>query len=413
MMKSHKPTAIDTMRKTIIAVVILGLFPLLLHAQRHYTVVVSLDGFRWDYPIWYYTPFLDQIANQGVEGSLIPSFPSKTFPNHYTIATGLYPDHHGIIANTFYDPQSNKHFSLSDPTTKKDPYFYGGEPIWLTAERQGLRSAVFYWPGSDVRIGGKSPWHYHDYDEKPHLSFEQRIQGITDMLSLPEEERPSLIMAYFEQPDANGHSHGPQNKHTRDAVVKIDQQMGMLYNAIHALPVGDEVNLIILSDHGMTALSPDRLVDLSKVIQPEWIDAAEGNNPLNLYVKKEYKETVFQSLKHVDHIKYWYKEDMPSYLHFGTNPRIGDIVVMPDLGWLVDTKLEEWGTHGYDPQFSDMHALFRATGPDFEHVNIGDINNVSIYNLLCLLLNIEPSRNDGNLREIANMLKPNILERIK
>ena len=130
-------------------------------------------------------------------------------------------------------------------------------------------------------------------------------------------------------------------------------------------------------------------------------------------MKQEFRNTVFEALKTVDHIKYWYKENIPSYLHFGTNPRIGDIVVMPDLGWIVDTKLNEWGSHGFDPQFSDMHALFRAVGPDFEHVSMGDIKNVSIYNLICLLLNIEPSPNDGDIREITNMLKPDILERIR
>ena len=401
------------MRKNIVLIVILTLLSLPISAQRHYTVVVSLDGFRWDYPIWYDTPFFDQMANEGVEANLIPSFPSKTGPNHYTLATGLYPDHHGIIANSFLDPKSGRRYALSDPSTSKDPYFYGGDPILNTAERQGMRTAIYYWTGSDVPVGGKHPWHYHDYDEKPHLSFEERIDGVISMLSLPENERPSLIMAYFEQPDANGHSHGPQNKHTRDAVEKIDKQMRKLYDGIMALPVGKDVNFIVLSDHGMTPLAPDRIVDLTHVIQPEWLRAAEGNNPLNLYVKQEFRNTVFEALKTVDHIKYWFKEDIPSYLHFGTNPRIGDIVVMPDLGWIVDTKLNEWGSHGFDPQFSDMHALFRAVGPDFEHVSMGDIKNVSIYNLICLLLNIEPSPNDGDIREITNMLKPYILERIR
>ncbi len=402
----------SAMRKNILSI-LLVLFPIVAGAQRHYTVLVSLDGFRWDYPIWYDTPFLDEMAIKGAEANLIPSFPSKTFPNHYTLATGLYPDHHGIIANSFYDPSTKLLFSLGDSTTKFNPYFYGGEPIWLTAERHGLRTAVFYWPGSDVKIKGRYPWHYHNYEEKPRLTFEQRIVGIISMLSLPEEERPALVMAYFEQPDANGHSYGPQHKRTRDAVEKIDKQMRKLYDGIKALPDSDDINLIILSDHGMTPLAPDRIVNLTSVIQPEWIARAEGNDPLNLYIKEGFKETVYQSLQHIDHIRFWYKEDIPAYLHFGTNPRIGDIVVMPDLGWIVDTKLSEWGSHGFDPQFSDMHALFRAIGPDIEHCNMGDINNVSIYNLICLLLNIEPAPNDGNMREIANMLKPCVQERIR
>lgn len=393
------------MRKTLFLLFV-ALMPMAMSAQQHYTVVISLDGFRWDYPQWYDTPFFDRMAAEGTEANLIPSFPSKTFPNHYTLATGLYPDHHGIIANTFYDPVSDRTYSLGNPATKSDPSFYFGEPVWNTAERQGVRSAVFYWAGSDVKIGGMHAWKYHNYDVKPRLNFEERADSIIALLKLPEAERPRLIMAYFEEPDGNGHSSGPQSKRTRGAVEMMDSLMCQLYDGIKALPIGDDVNFIVVSDHGMTALAPDRLVNLSTVVKPEWLRMSEGNNPLNLYIKEECKDSVYQSLQHVDHIKFWYKEDIPAYLHFGTNPRVGDIVVMPDLGWLVDNKLEEWGSHGFDPQFSDMHAMMRAVGPDIEHVFLGDTQNVNIYVMICLLLNIEPAPNDGNARDIANMLKP-------
>ena len=137
-----------------------------------YNVVISMDGFRWDYPLWYDTPFLDEVAQKGVSSSLIPSFPTKTFPNHYTLATGLYPDHHGIVANSFMDPETGKVFSLSNPETSGDPRYYGGEPIWLTAQKNGLHTAVFYWPGSDVPVQGKYPEIYHNYNDKPQLTFE-------------------------------------------------------------------------------------------------------------------------------------------------------------------------------------------------------------------------------------------------
>ena len=395
------------MRKTLF-LLLLVLMPVAMRAQQHYTVVVSLDGCRWDYPQWYDTPFFDRMAAEGAEANLIPSFPSKTFPNHYTLATGLYPDHHGIIANSFYDPEKDRLFSLGNPAAKTDPSFYGGEPVWNTAERQGIRSAVFYWAGSDVKIGGRYASIYHDYDTPPRLTLEERVDSIIALLSLPEAKRPRLVMAYFEEPDGNGHSSGPQSKRTRAAVERMDSMMCKLYEGIKTLPIGDEVNFIVVSDHGMTPLAPNRLVNLSNVIKPEWLRMSEGNNPLNLYVKEECKDSVFEALRHVDHIKYWYKEDIPAYLHFGSNPRVGDIVVMPDLGWLVDNKLEEWGSHGFDPQFSDMHAMMRAVGPDIEHVNLGDTNNVNVYDMICLLLGIEPAPNDGNAREIANMLKAEV-----
>ena len=173
------------------------------------TVIISLDGFRWDYTQWYDTPFLDRMAQEGVEAALIPSYPSKTFPNHYTLATGLYPDHHGIIGNKFINRATGKKFSLSNREVKHDAHYYGGEPIWLTAQRQGLRTAVFYWPGSDVAVQGKYPDKYFNYDQEPRLTFGQRIDGILKQLRRPEAKRPQLIMAYFEQPDHNGHVYGP------------------------------------------------------------------------------------------------------------------------------------------------------------------------------------------------------------
>lgn len=195
------------MRKlTVILFLLAALFA---HAGRHYTVIVSLDGFRWDYPQMYDTPFLDSLGARGVRAVMRPSFPSKTFPNHYTLATGLMPDHHGIIANRFYDVASGRTYSIGDSATAKDPSFYGGEPIWLTAKRQGVKAGVVYWPGSDVAIRGQYPDYWHDYARRPLLSFPERVAEITRLLTLPEGERPRLIMAYFNEPDHSGHSFGP------------------------------------------------------------------------------------------------------------------------------------------------------------------------------------------------------------
>lgn len=181
-----------SMRKTIIALFFLltALLPQLAQARR-YTVVISLDGYRWDYPQWYDTPFINFMAEHGVKAGLIPSFPSKTFPNHYTMATGLYPDHHGIVANEFFDTKTGDRFALSDAKQKLDPRYYGGEPVWNTAARQGKRVAVFYWPGSDVKVNGRYPDVYYAYDRKPRLTLDERADGIISQLSLPEKNAPT------------------------------------------------------------------------------------------------------------------------------------------------------------------------------------------------------------------------------
>ena len=188
-------------------------------AGEHRTVIISLDGFRWDYTDMYDTPFLDSLAAHGVKAVMQPSFPSVTFPNHYTLATGLVPDHHGIISNRFYDKRTKSTFQLGK--NQSNPLFWGGDPIWLTAKRQGKRVGVVYWPGSDVKINGEYPDYWSDYSKKPLLSFVERIAKIEQMLKMPEEQRPQLIMAYFSEPDHSGHTYGPESKQTRKSARPI------------------------------------------------------------------------------------------------------------------------------------------------------------------------------------------------
>src|SRR5574344_520948 len=219
--------------------------------KNFYTIIVSLDGCRWDYPEFYDTPFINYIANNGVKSGLIPSYPSKTFPNHYTLATGLYPDNHGIVANSFLDRTTHKVFSLGDSATKYDARFYHGEPLWITAQRHELSTAVVYWPGSDVPVEGQFPNVYYRYDDKPRLDFGQRVARVVDLLKLPASKRPQLVMVYFEQPDAYGHDYGPQGKATGRVVASMDSLMKVLWTAIEQLPIASDVNFIVTSDHGM------------------------------------------------------------------------------------------------------------------------------------------------------------------
>lgn len=372
---------------------------------KHYTVVVSLDGYRWDYPQWYDTPFIDFMADKGISSGLIPSYPSKTFPNHYTIATGLYPDHHGIVANEFYDPTTHESFALSHPKQKMNPKFYGGEPIWNTAHRQGKRVAVFYWPGSDVKVNGRYPDKFFKYDKKPRLTMEARLEGVMKELRRPERTRPDLIMAYLEQPDANGHSYGPHHKKTRQAVQTVDSLLQNLYHGIAALPYADDINLIVLSDHGMAWVDERNSVGVKHLLKPEWVLKVSGSVPCNIYTQKGYQDSVYMALRHIDHARVWKKQDIPAYLHYGSHARVGDVVVSPDIGYVIyDDPITKGGTHGYDPTLSEMHAVFRAIGPDFGHASLPHFENVNVYPLLCRLLDILPAPNDGSIDVVETIL---------
>ena len=390
-------------RKVLFLVVLLmsGMVSVL---AKKTTIVISCDGFRWDYSEMYDTPFLDLMARQGVKGELVPSFPSKTFPNHYTLATGLRPEHHGIIANSFLNRATGARFSLSNPKTKYDARFYHGEPLWLTAQRQGLHTAVFYWPGSDVAVGGHYPDIWHSYDEKPHLTFSQRVDGI--MQQLTAKNGPDLIMAYFEEPDASGHNYGPQAKQTRTAVERIDSLLGSLWTRIGKAGLQSSVNLVIVSDHGMTWFTPSRQITVSRYLHKDWYQSIEGNLPANIYAAQRWQQdSIVAALSHVAHLHVWRKADIPQWLHYQSDPNIGDVLVLPDEGFLfTDETCHDEGVHGFDPAYSDMHALFRAMGPDVRvGENIGAFSNTAVYALVCRLLGISPAPNDGmeDYRRIA------------
>lgn len=383
------------------------LMSLMAWCRPHPLIVISLDGCRWDYPLWYDTPFLDYMGRYGVESGLIPAFPSKTFPNHYTLATGLSPDVHGIIANSFYDPLSGCTFSLGDSAQKFNPYYYGGEPIWLTAKKQGLRTAVFYWPGSDVMIGGHYPDRYYVFDDEPRLTMSQRLDAIIEEIGKVDSERPDLIMAYLEQPDASGHDFGPQSRETRQAVSNVDAMLGDFYMRLLSLPKGHQVNLIVLSDHGMTLVEPERRISLKDKLKSSWLISSSGSIPENIYVAPGCVDSVYAALKDLDHVRVWKKGDVPDYLHYGKNPRIGDIVVLPDLGYIIyDTPFTSGGgQHGYDPYLSDMHAIFRAIGPDISNVALPHFRNIHVYSLLCYLLQIQPASNESDGEATKAILK--------
>jgi len=370
-----------------------------------YVVLVSMDGFRWDYQKQFNLQNLKQIAKEGVHAkSMKPSYPSKTFPNHYSIVTGLYPDHHGIINNVFYDAQLNESFSLSSKA-KNDSRFYGGNPIWNVAEQQGVKSASFFWPGSD--IDKRNPGIYKNYDNK--IPYGARIDTVLKWLQLPEKQRPHLVTLYFDEPDHTGHNFGPLSPENKKMVIKMDSIMGELSRRLDQLAIGKQINLVIVSDHGMAAISNDKKVAVLNYLKPEWLGYKDVINPImSIQAKPGYQDSIANALKKVPHIKFWKSTEVPKRLHYGTNPRVHDFVIEAAKGYSLVGKESthiKGGTHGYDNNEKDMHAIFYAKGPAFKvDKEVKTFQNVSVYPLIAHILGLKIEEVDGKFSEVKSML---------
>ena len=386
-------------------------------AREHYTVIISLDGNRWDYPDYYEMPFFDSLATVGVKARMEPSFPSSTFPNHYTMATGLVPDHNGLVNNSFWNPRTQHGYSLSDPESRYDPRYYLGEPVWITAQKQGVRCGVIYWVGSDIPIGPEGnefPTYYRKWDEQPHWNFDERADEIVRLMSLPEKERPRLVMGYFDEPDHQGHVFGPFSPETKEMAQKMDSLMHALYLRLKALPHGKKINFILAGDHGMTDISPERFIAWYDVIPQEWTERIVGNLPTSIWVKEGYADSLYNRLSGIEHLHVWKHGEVPEYLHYGTSDRLGEIIVSPDLGWQFNfAPSSSRGAHGFDCKESDMMVAFRAVGPDFKagyeapftEGEKSAFRNIDLYPLLCKLLGVKPAPVDGKLERIQHILK--------
>jgi predicted AlkP superfamily pyrophosphatase or phosphodiesterase len=379
---------------------------------KHYVVLVSLDGFRYDYATKYGAKNLLAMAARGATApdGMIPSFPSVTAPNHYSIVTGIYPDHHGIVGNTFYDPARNETYSFGDPKARSDGSWYGGTPLWVLAEQQGMRAACFFWPGSDAEIQGKRPSYYvAPYDEK--FPYEKRVKQALAWLQLPPEKRPHFITLYFEDTDEVGHAYGPDAPETAAAVRQADEMIGQLLEGIAAR--GLPVDLIVVADHGMETLEG------GWVILDKWADLREFNTAGGrLYPKSEAEKAYESLLNKSDKFKVYRRAQVPDYLHFNSNPREGDPVVVPAGPYSIvahdpnsngGTRMPLRGGHGYDPrQMPSMKAIFFAAGPDIRPgVTVPSFENVDLYPLIAKVLGLKTGPIDGAVPTLQGILKEN------
>lgn len=364
-------------------------------------VLVSFDGFRWDYPDMYETPAFDAIARKGVKAErLIPAFPTKTFPNHYTIATGLYPGHHSLVNNTFYAPDLDMIYRMGDRSMVENGDFYGGEPIWATASKQGLITASYYWVGSEAPINGVQPTYWKSFDDS--VPFATRIDSVIKWLSYEPGRRPRFVTLYYEEPDGIAHKFGPVSPQTGAMVRHVDSLLGVLVNKLDRLPVAKKINLIVLADHGMGEISPERYVNLAAIIPSDKIIMSLGGNPTyNMDIQDDFIDEAVELLNATEGVSAWRREDTPDYFHYRDHIRIPDVVVVADSSWSIgmrpDASSIRGGTHGYDPADSDMHAIFYAKGPAFKkNFVIPELHNVDIYNIIAALLGIKPEPNDGD-----------------
>ena len=374
-----------------------------------YVIVVSFDGFRWDYSDLYETPNLDLMEKNGVKAEhLQPSFPTSTFPNHYTLATGLYPDHHGIINNSFYASELEGVYRIGDTDMVTNPDAYFGEPLWVTAEKQGMKSASYFWVGSEADIMGILPSYWYAYNgDDPYLS---RVDQVIKWLKLPLSERPGLVFLYYDEPDGIAHKYGPEHQETGEVVTYMDSVLGYLRSEISKLEYGELVNLIVLSDHGMGSFSSDKYVNLWEHIKEQWTIGVVGGNPVILIQPEEgCADSITTALNSVEGISAWQKADIPERLHYGNSPRFPGIVVLADSLWSIGTRTDPLGytgAHGYDNAFSNMNAIFYAEGPDFkEGYSSAPFSNVEVYGIVAHILGLEPATTDGDLEKVRHIFR--------
>jgi len=376
-----------------------------------YLVLISIDGFRWDYPSIYATPALDRLAAGGVRAeSMRPVYPSLTFPNHYSIATGLYPAEHGIVHNDFPNEERNAWYHLWDRSSVEDGRWYGGVPIWVAAEKAGMVSAAYYFVGTEAAIGGVSPSHWYSFDGS--IPAQARVDQVIDWLRLPDDERPHLITLYFEDVDNAGHDFGQGSAELAEAVGRVDANIGRLLDAIDELEIRDMIHVLVVSDHGQAGHAhPDQALILSDHIDIDGLEIIDGGTYASIYQQVPDKVRAAEIRDAINanwsHGRAYLRDEAPAHWRVTDDARFPDIFVAPDLHYTVLSNADKRhelhpGDHGWDPENRDMHGIFFASGPRIRAgEEIGEISAVDVYPLMLELLQIaDDNGRDYTLRGI-------------
>ena len=379
-------------------------------ADKPLVILVSMDGFRADYLDRGITPNLSRLAAEGARGAVRPSFPSKTFPNHYSLVTGLRPDRSGVVDNVMRDPAiPGVVFKMSDKAAVTNPRWWNdGTPLWVSAERAGLTSATMFWPGSEADIQGVRPSYWRPFDQS--LPPEARVDQVLAWLDLPQAERPAFVTLYFDETDTAGHHHGPDSAALNAAVTRTDAAIGRLAAGLAAR--GLVADLVITADHGMAATSPERAIYLEDIVAP---DAGErlGMGAFMTMTPAPGREAEVEKalLKRHKHMTCWAKGKFPARFHYGRHRRVPPIFCLAQTGWDITTR--DWvakrpiggGNHGFDPHAPEMAAVFVAHGPRIRRgVKLRTVDNVDVYPLLAHLLGVAPEETDGALSRLRRAL---------
>jgi predicted AlkP superfamily pyrophosphatase or phosphodiesterase len=386
--------------------------------KKPYVILISLDGFRWDYVDRFKPPHISQFIEGGVQAkSLIPSFPSKTFPNHYSIATGMYPDKHNILGNSFYDYKKQAIYSINNREAVEDGSFYAGTPIWVQAALSGMVTASYFFVGTEAEIQGYRPSSYYNFDSK--VTHEMRINQALDWLSLPAKKRPHLITLYFSDMDDIGHDFGPNNdEKLKKALFMLDKTLGDLFKGITAS--GLAVNTILVSDHGMIEIKTDNLIPIETIKNDEQYLSIENGSLINIHPNKlDQTEFIFDALKDKaknNHFKVYKTENTPGFEYIPQNKNWGSIQLVSDDGYYfskttsIESDIEKGyktsGHHGFDPINREMHGIFYANGPAFNKgQTVPSVKNIHIYPIMCKILGLQiPENIDGKLDQLSNIL---------
>jgi predicted AlkP superfamily pyrophosphatase or phosphodiesterase len=381
-------------------------------------IMIGVDGLRWDAIDRHPAPTLRMLAKEGVRAQgLIPAMPSVTFANFYSLATGLYTEHTGIVSNLAYSRKTGR---LMERGTHGESEWWGGEPIWVTAEKQEVTTAAMFWLGSEAKIAGKRPTFWYPYEHnKPK---EERIQQVLDWLAMPEDTRPRLITLYFSDVDSAEHRYGPKTPEEGTAILNVDKNLGDLVDGIKKLGLENRVNLVIVSDHGMTDVKENALVylddyiNLDEVMVPKFASAGgpSGGPFLHIFVKDPKNiDHIYQQLADANpNMQVYRREHLPKRWHMNNDDRTGDIFVVAEPGWLIFAqsltskyKYPPKGMHGYDRHFHDMYGSFIAQGPAFKSGIMAEpFDNVQVYGIVADILGIKPAKTDGDIAQVDYIL---------
>lgn len=400
-------------RRSALLVLALGLWTLAGRAQpsapdlRPTVILISIDGWRWDYAQKYSAPAISRLLARGISAPLIPGFPSKTFPNHYSIVTGLYPGEHGIVGNTVKDPPTGRRLTMSNTAEVQSPMWWGGEPLWVTAQRAGQIAAAVFWPGSEAPLGGSGVRYWAPYDGT--LPGTARVDRVLGWLDLPQAARPTLLMLYFSDVDTAGHAAGPDSDAVGRAVRRVDGHVDRLIRGLSRRHLEDTVNIVIVSDHGMAEGTTDRVVVLDDYVSLQGVDVVDLNPTVGLFPPPGREETIYRALAGAHpRLKVYRREESPEHWHYRNHPRIPPIVGVADEGWqvmrrqtlaalLAGHRRRTSGVHGYDPNVPSMRGIFIGAGPAFRvNTRVSAFENVHLYNALARVLGVTPSPNSGD-----------------